>query len=87
MMMMRGIASREAARRARLLIPVEMYFSPNKERDVTRQKRLVEECLDNVCARGAARVGAARVALEEVPPEGDPCVRCDAAVLAPLGGG
>ncbi len=34
-------------------------------------------------ARAAARVGAARAALEEVPPRGDPRVRGDAAVTEP----
>ncbi len=38
-------------------------------------------------ARAAARVGASRAALEEVPPRGDPRVRGDATVPAPLGGG
>ncbi len=38
-------------------------------------------------ARAAARFGAARSTLEEVPPKGDSRVLCDAAVPAPLGGG
>jgi hypothetical protein len=37
--------------RERLASPLEMWFSPALERDVTRQKRLVEECLDDVRAR------------------------------------
>ena len=70
-----------------------MWFAPALERDVTRQARLVEECLDDVRAR-AVRRGWAPLAphWKACLPKGvllsaDPLVRSDAAVPAPLGGG
>jgi hypothetical protein len=55
-------ADRAAALRARLEGPLAMWFAPAPalERDVTRQARLVEECLNDV--RGAARRGRAPLA-------------------------
>jgi hypothetical protein len=51
-------AAKAAALRARLESPLAMWFAPARERDVTRQARLVEECLDDMRARAARRGGA-----------------------------
>jgi hypothetical protein len=48
-------ADRAAALRARLGSPLAMWFAQGLERDVTRQARLVEECLEDVRARAVQR--------------------------------
>ncbi len=80
-------AVRAAATRARHVSPLAMWFELALYRDVKQQTQLVIECLDDVRERAAVRVGAARAALEEVPPKGDSRVLGDAAVPAQLGGG
>ena len=46
---------RAVALRARLGNPSAMWFAPAHESEVTRQARLVEECLDDVRARAVQR--------------------------------
>jgi hypothetical protein len=43
------------AMRERLASPLAMWFQPALEREVTRQKRLVEGCLDDVRERAVQR--------------------------------
>ncbi len=52
-------AVKAAAMRERLASPLAMWFAPALERDVTRQKRLVEEYLDDVRERAQKRGWAA----------------------------
>jgi hypothetical protein len=82
-------ADKGAALRARLSSSLSSFFLQDEETEVTRLAPLVEECLDtgrHTRARAAARVGAARAAMEGVPLQGGPRVRGNAAVPAPLGG-
>ena len=55
------VEERAMALRARLGNPSAMWFAPASEHEVTRQVRLVEECLDDVRAR-AVRCGWAPLA-------------------------
>ena len=60
-MMEEKVEERAMALRARLGNPSVMWFAPASEHEVTRQVRLVEECLDDVRAR-AVRCGWAPLA-------------------------
>ena len=60
-MMEEKVEERAMALRVRLGNPSAMWFAPASEHEVTRQVRLVEECLDDVRAR-AVRCGWAPLA-------------------------